>query len=154
MEPTAPFHLDQALDRYLSELNRQHCFRRDDLAELKSHLLDQVDDWQALGLTAEEAWHTALTQLGDAYVLEGEYRKVNRWYSRGQKMLAKGKGMVQSKRTAAFAILFFVLTFSSMFSGRAADQRKPPVQRKNNRESTTAVIPKKAPQNQLESSQP
>jgi hypothetical protein len=124
MESTAPFDLNLALEQWLVHMRRKRSFRPDDLEELRSHLLDHTDDSLARGLSAEQAFCRAISQLGEPSFLVAEYRKVNRWYTFRQSALALGSRALASRKVVAFSLLFVSLTFGSIF-GQKPEPRLP-----------------------------
>jgi hypothetical protein len=77
METPGQFQLELAVDSYLQQLQLNGNYTPDDIEELKSHLLDEVDDLQQKQLNKEEAFMVAKKRLGKDEVLNREYTKVN-----------------------------------------------------------------------------
>ncbi|MES2730876.1 MAG: permease prefix domain 1-containing protein [Bacteroidota bacterium] len=149
MEPTAPFDLTLALDGWLAQFRQKRRtahrwatprwaahrwatprLRPDDLEELQSHLLDQIDDLMAGGKSAEQAFQLAIGQLGEPDLLAKEYRKVHYWYAFRQKALAFSRATVTSRRIAAFSMLFVAITFGSIFGQKTSDKHGMPPNKK------------------------
>ncbi len=84
METPGQFQLELAVDSYLQQLQLNGNYTPDDIEELKSHLLDEVDDLQQKQLNKEEAFMVAKKRLGKEDELNREYAKVNglRFYNR------------------------------------------------------------------------
>ncbi|MEO5914667.1 MAG: hypothetical protein ABIS50_10570 [Luteolibacter sp.] len=72
----APFHLDQAIARWRTELNESGSIGTSDLAELESHLRDAFDELRMQALTEDEAFHLARRRLGGAEMIE-EFAKID-----------------------------------------------------------------------------
>jgi len=77
MEPTTPFDLNQAIQRWREDLGQSPAFRSENLFELESHLRDSVATLQRQGLSDEEALLVATKRLGTAASLESEFAKRN-----------------------------------------------------------------------------
>ncbi|MEZ4748214.1 MAG: permease prefix domain 1-containing protein [Calditrichia bacterium] len=58
-------------------MKRKRCFRQSDLDELEAHLRDVIDDLTASGSSPDEAFATAVRQLGDADSLSDEFYKIH-----------------------------------------------------------------------------
>ena len=84
METSGQFQLELAVDSYFQQLQLKGNYTPDDITELKSHLLDEVDALQQKQLDKEEAFMVAKKRLGKEEVLNREYTKVNglRFYNR------------------------------------------------------------------------
>jgi hypothetical protein len=84
METPGKFQLELAVDSYLQQLQLKGNYTPDDIEELKSHLLDEVDALQQKQLDKEEAFMVAKKRLGKEEVLNREYTKANglRFYNR------------------------------------------------------------------------
>ncbi len=77
MEAPNQFQLELAVDGYLQQLQTKGNYTQDDIMELKSHLLDNVDELKQKQLSDEEAFIIAKKRLGKDEVLHAEYKKVN-----------------------------------------------------------------------------
>ncbi len=70
------FNLETAISTWKRSLELNRSFRKDDIEELERHIRDVVQFGISNGQTEEEAYRSALTQMGDLVGLETEYRKV------------------------------------------------------------------------------
>ena len=77
METSNQFQLELAIDGYLQQLQTGGNYTPDDILELKSHLLENVDELKQKQLNAEEAFIIAKRRLGKEEELNEEYKKVN-----------------------------------------------------------------------------
>ena len=77
METSNQFQLEIAIEDYLQNLQVKGNYTPDDIMELKTHLLDEVDDLKKLQLDEEEAFMIARKRLGKEDILCNEYKKVN-----------------------------------------------------------------------------
>lgn len=77
METSNQFQLEIAVDNYLLQLQTNGSYTPDDILELKSHLLDNVDALKQKQLNDEESFIIACKRLGKEELLHTEYRKVN-----------------------------------------------------------------------------
>lgn len=77
MEASNQFQLEIAIEGYLQNLQTKGNYTPDDILELKSHLLDEVDDLKKIKLDEEEAFIVAKKRLGKEEELNNEYKKVN-----------------------------------------------------------------------------
>lgn len=77
MEPSHPFCLNRAIERWRENLGQSSAFRSEDLAELETHLRDSIAELEGRGLSSEEAFMVASGRIGGAPALEVEFGKVN-----------------------------------------------------------------------------
>lgn len=73
------FELDKAIDGWCRSVVKHRCTGAARLDELKDHLHSAVEYYQQQGLAAEQAFHKATQQLGDANELWREYAKNRDW---------------------------------------------------------------------------
>ena len=78
MENPSEFDLNTALRCWLEALAQSPHFRKENVAELESHLRDSVAQLQGTGLSLEESFFIATRRVGSPQKLEGEFAKVNR----------------------------------------------------------------------------
>lgn len=72
------FDLNNAIADWRNNLTQHSGICDEDLDELESHLHDHIEQLQQQGLSAEEAFSQAASQIGDADGLEREYSKVGK----------------------------------------------------------------------------
>lgn len=90
MANQTPFDLNVAIQTWRHNLENSPAFRRENLAELESHLRDSVATLQGRGLSEAEAFLIATRRIGEGQQLAAEYGKVNRntiWFERAMWML-------------------------------------------------------------------
>ncbi|MDF7798727.1 permease prefix domain 1-containing protein [Pontiellaceae bacterium B1224] len=71
------FDLANAITNWKSQLNINHTLKNEDIAELESHLVDEIDALQIKGLSSEESFLIATKRLGTNEVLAEEFGKNN-----------------------------------------------------------------------------
>ncbi len=69
------FNLDKAIQNWKRELRSNPAFEDGDIAELESHLRDEVRELTARGLTEEEAFHKAVADIGEPRPIAEELHK-------------------------------------------------------------------------------
>ena len=77
MERRNEFDLNKSLKHWRNELRSQRSFTEENIEELQSHLMDQLDALKENGLSEEEAFLIACRRLGNAPELAGDFRKIN-----------------------------------------------------------------------------
>jgi hypothetical protein len=85
MENNPRFDLNDSIARWREHFLNTEALRREDVAELESHLRDAIDDLAGKGLSEEEAFLIAKRRLGRIEQLEAEFGKVSAgavWLSR------------------------------------------------------------------------
>ena len=71
------FNLEKAIINWKSKLNENNTLTSDDLDELQSHLLDEIDSLRLKNLTDEESFLVACNRLGSFEAICSEFEKVN-----------------------------------------------------------------------------
>ncbi len=71
------FQLDESIEKWKIKLVNSNSFTNSDIAELESHLLDEMDSLKEKELTEEEAFYIASNRLGSVELLSSEFSKVN-----------------------------------------------------------------------------
>jgi|AntRauTorckE6833_2_1112554.scaffolds.fasta_scaffold11436_2 putative ABC transport system permease protein len=69
------FDLEQALNNWKKSLRKNPEFETGDIEELHSHLLDRIEVLKIDGATEQEAFQTAVDELGDIHDLDQEWKK-------------------------------------------------------------------------------
>jgi hypothetical protein len=96
------FELDKQMERWRSELRASHRYDPSDIDELEAHVLDQMEDLKAKGLTEEEAFWVAVHRVGDVDSLNREFSKLIRRKNRRRSSILSGVAALVL--IAAFAI--------------------------------------------------
>lgn len=94
MESRTEFNIEQAVDQWKGELKQSLLFTKGNLWELESHLYDEIDRLQELGLSDEEAFVLAKHHLGTKDELINEYGKNNQELRLVNRLLPFLKGLV------------------------------------------------------------
>ena len=79
MKQTIGFDIQYQLKLWVNSLKSESSITESDAEELKSHLLDSIEQLKENGLDDEEAFWVASRRLGLASEWEGEYREANDW---------------------------------------------------------------------------
>ena len=83
MENVSEFDLNVSLRFWLERLAQSPNFRRENVAEVETHVRDSIVKLQSQGLTAEESFLIAIRRVGSVEKLETEFGKVNRSFRNG-----------------------------------------------------------------------
>ncbi|MCP4711113.1 MAG: hypothetical protein GY869_21035 [Planctomycetes bacterium] len=71
------FSLKEAIGQWRDDLEQREAYSGSDVAELESHLRDEIDNLTLVSLSEEEAFLVATARLGNRDVLAREFAKVN-----------------------------------------------------------------------------
>jgi len=71
------FELKEAIENWKQKLSCSNSFTTNDIEELESHLLDEIDALKEKDLSEEEAFFVATSRLGSVDLLSSEFIKVN-----------------------------------------------------------------------------
>ena len=71
------FKLKDAITDWVNQLNDKQICSEDELEELHSHLVDEIDELIDLGLSEKEAFTVAVLRIGDSDAVSEEYAKVH-----------------------------------------------------------------------------
>ena len=77
MEYRTEFNLEKSIDQWRSTLITTANFTEDNIAELESHLLDEIQDLGVLGLSESESFLVAKKRLGRTDEISSEFNKIN-----------------------------------------------------------------------------
>ncbi|WP_158977362.1 permease prefix domain 1-containing protein [Cellulophaga sp. L1A9] len=77
MENRTEFSIDKSIINWKSQLSKKVNFTGDNINELESHLLDEIQGLKELGLNDEESFLVAIQRLGSIDQLTSEFSKVN-----------------------------------------------------------------------------
>jgi len=67
--------IEERIGQWRGYLSRRRALSADDIVELEGHLRDQIDRFQASGLTADEAFLIGVTRIGEINSLAREYAR-------------------------------------------------------------------------------
>jgi hypothetical protein len=73
MENDTPFHLNERLDQWRSELKHRPAISEEDIEELESHLSDTMDHLLTSGLSQAEAFLVGARRVGHPALLEDQF---------------------------------------------------------------------------------
>ena len=71
------FELKESIVNWKQKLNSSNSLTSNDIEELESHLLDEIDSLKEKDLSEEEAFFVATSRLGSVDLLSNEFIKVN-----------------------------------------------------------------------------
>ena len=77
MERNNEFNIQEQTDHLISKIKSEPSITESDSEELKSHLLDSIDQLKDTGLNDEEAFWVASRRMGTTVDWEEDYRQVN-----------------------------------------------------------------------------
>lgn len=80
------FNLESQMLIWKSEIEKIENLTNDDIEELKSHIIDKIDDLQNRGYTLEESFNISINKIGSNDLLSEEYKKVNNKLSAAKKI--------------------------------------------------------------------
>jgi hypothetical protein len=109
MESTTGFNLQRQIAIWANRIKSEPAVTEADAEELKSHLLDLIDDLKASGLDEEEAYLIASRRLGDDQVWSEEYRQGNNPVIQMRRSLIILAGVL-----AYFLCYYFILSTSKL----------------------------------------
>lgn len=103
MENRTNFDLNKSIEIWKSELSKNSKMTLDNINELESHLRDEINELQQLGLSIEESLLIAKNRIGNVEDLKTEFGKVNNGFYFKNKIIPYLKGIL-------FYIAFITLT--------------------------------------------
>lgn len=77
MERNNEFNIQEQIDHWVSKIKSEPSFTESDSEELKSHLLDSIDQLKDTGLNDEEAFWVASRRIGTSVDWEEDYSQIN-----------------------------------------------------------------------------
>src|ERR1035437_9289519 len=77
METNNEFNIQEQLDHWVNRIKTEPSFTESDSEELKSHLLDSIDQLKDTGLNDEEAFLVASRRIGTTVDWEEDYSQAN-----------------------------------------------------------------------------
>ena len=108
MERNIEFNLQEQISNWVRHLNTEPSITESDSEELKSHLLDLIDELKEAGLDEEEAFWVASKRIGSSSEWEADYGEVN-------------KPLIQMRRSLfilAGVLCYFLLYYFIKFSSK------------------------------------
>lgn len=78
MKRNNEFNIQEQIDHWVSKIKSEPSITESDSEELKSHLLDSIDELKAAGLNEEEAFWVSLKRMGSSFEWEADYGEVNK----------------------------------------------------------------------------
>ena len=114
MENRTEFNLDKSITIWKSQLSKNSNFTGDNINELESHLLDEIQGLNEIGLNNEESFLVASKRIGTVEQLTIEFSKVNRKVYFRSRILPFLKGILAF---IAFMTVTELLTNTSVLIG-------------------------------------
>ncbi|MBN2282028.1 MAG: hypothetical protein JXQ65_15705 [Candidatus Marinimicrobia bacterium] len=105
------FSLKEEIQLWLGEFQKKGNFTAEDIAEMESHLLDQIDDLKQTGLNEEEAFLISIKRLGQRYSLIHEYSR-NRIQKQWKQLADEGESPAE-KTDRIKETLYFIGALSA-----------------------------------------
>lgn len=99
------FNLHEAVEAYISQLDRDNQLRRDEHEEIADHLLTEVEILQQGGFGQQEAFSLAVTQFGPTELISREYQRIKPFYTIRKAAIA-----------AALFLFLFVFIVGSLYA--------------------------------------
>lgn len=106
-ERNIEFNLQNQICTWVANLKSEPSITESDSEELKSHLLDLIDELKKNGLNDEEAFWVASKRLGSCFEWKADYVEVNRPFIQMKRSLFILAGVL------AYFLLFYFIKFSS-----------------------------------------
>ncbi|MDP2114361.1 MAG: permease prefix domain 1-containing protein [Bacteroidota bacterium] len=103
-ERNIEFNLQDQINNWVSSLGSA---TESDSEELKSHLLDLIDELKEAGLDNEEAFWVASKRMGNCFEWEAVYREVN------NPVIQMRRSLIILAGVLAYFLLYYFLLFSS-----------------------------------------
>ncbi|MGB5942143.1 MAG: permease prefix domain 1-containing protein [Leeuwenhoekiella sp.] len=94
MENTTKFDLTQNVVNWKADLHSKENLTQENILELESHLLDEIESLKTKTLSEEEAFFVAIKRLGNSESLSQEYGKVNSNIINWEKLLTQLQGVL------------------------------------------------------------
>lgn len=109
MESSTGFNLQRHIAGWMVKIQSEPAITESDAEELKSHLLDLINDLKAAGLNEEEAFWVASKRLGNSIEWVKEYRQENNPVIQMRRSLIILAGVL-----AYFLCYYFILSTSKL----------------------------------------
>lgn len=107
MERNIEFDLQQQISNWVNRLKSESSVTESDTEELKSHLLDLMDELKEGGLDEEEAFIIASRRMGSLIDWEEDYKEVN------NPIIQMRKSLIILGGVLAYFLLYYFVKFSS-----------------------------------------
>ncbi len=113
------FDLNTAIENWKNQFSEKGALKKENIEELESHVLDEMDTLQHKGLSAEESFIVAAKRMGSEQTLTEEFGKVNvqavwthrlAWIFLGSIIW----GMINSLGNLLYNTTFLSLSFTSL----------------------------------------
>lgn len=109
MESNNEFNLQQQIDHWVSKIKSEPSITGSDSEELKSHLLDSIDQLKDTGLNDEEAFWVASRRIGTTVDWEEDYIQVN-----NQVIQMRRSVLILAGVLAYFCLYYFIESTSRL----------------------------------------
>jgi hypothetical protein len=106
-ERNIEFNLQEQINNWVGHLKSEPSITESDSEELKTHLLDLIDELKIAGLDEEEAFWVALKRMGSSFELEADYEEVNKPLIQMRRSLFIVAGVL------AYFLFYYFIKFSS-----------------------------------------
>ena len=110
MESNIEFNLSKKIDNWVTNLRAEPSVTESDSEELRSHLLDLIDELKKVGLDEQEAFLIASRRIGSAVDWEEEYKEANNPIVQMRKSLIILAGVL-----VYFLVYYFIKSTSKLF---------------------------------------
>lgn len=109
------FNLETSINEWKAQLNKNNTLTNDDICELESHILDEIDSLLLKNLNEEEAFLIASHRLGSTETISSEFTKVNhrsiwlnkfKWFLSGFILISFMENLITGISTSITAILY------------------------------------------------
>lgn len=101
------FNLHDQINNWVVHLKSEPSITESDSEELKSHLLDLIDEFKKTGLDEEEAFWVASKRMGSSFEWVADYEEVNKPLIQMRRSLFIFAGVL------AYFLLYYFIKFSS-----------------------------------------
>lgn len=116
MENRTKFNLEKSIRIWKTELSQSSNLTCDNIIELESHLYDEIQELQKLGLSIEESMLIAKNRIGNIEELTTEFSKVNKEVCFRKEIIPYLKGILLF--IAFISITDLLINFSILIANR------------------------------------
>jgi hypothetical protein len=109
METNNEFNIQEQIDHWVSKIKSEPSFTESDSEELKSHLLDSMDQLKDSGLNDEEAFLVASRRIGTTVDWEEDYSQAN-----NQVIQMRRSVLILAGVLVYFCLYFFIESTSKL----------------------------------------
>jgi hypothetical protein len=107
MESNIEYDIQEHINHWSEKLRSESSITESDAEELKSHLLDIIDELEGLGLKEEEAFLIASRRMGRIADWDEDYREVN------NPIIQMRKSLVILAGVLVYFLIYYFIKFSS-----------------------------------------